>query len=111
MCALSQLEPSLKHNEWLNGGNIYETKGTSVLAWGVCYLFSKHNLIFNETKITDIADGQTSTFFNNIMAQIADKSIWCSYGPVKMSFGKENEDEEFLRRIQMENALIWLQKN
>ena len=22
MCTLKQLEPSLKHNEWLNGGNI-----------------------------------------------------------------------------------------
>ena len=32
MCTLKQLESSLKHNEWLNGGNIYETKEKSVLA-------------------------------------------------------------------------------
>ena len=38
MCTLDQLEPSLKHSQWINGGNIYETKTNSVLAWGVCYL-------------------------------------------------------------------------
>ena len=76
ICTLNQLEPSLKHNKWLNGGNIYETKANSVLAWGVCYLYSKHNLIPNQTKIIDIADGQTSTFFKNIMSSISDRSIW-----------------------------------
>ena len=64
MCTLKQLEPSLKHNEWLNCGNIYETKDTSVLAWRVCYLFSKQNLISKQTKIINIADGQASTFIN-----------------------------------------------
>ena len=111
MCTLKQLEPSLKHNEWLNGGNIYETKDTSVLARGVCYLFSKQNLIPKQTKIIDIADGQASTFFNNIMTSIAEKSIWCSYGPVRMSFKKEYEDEEFLRRNRMEKTFDWATKN
>ena len=60
---MTRVEPSLKHNGWLNGGNIYETKETSTLAWGICYLYSKHNLVPNQNKIIDIADGQTSTFF------------------------------------------------
>ena len=111
MCTLKQLEPSFKHNEWLNGGNIYETKDTSVLAWGVCYLFSKQNLIPKQKEISDIADGHTSTFFKNIMTSIAEKSIWCSYGPVRMSFKKEYEDEEFLRRIRIENVFAWATKN
>ena len=41
MCSLKHLEPSLAHNQFLNGGNIYSTKNKSVLAWGVCYLFCK----------------------------------------------------------------------
>ena len=102
MCKLDDLEPSLKHNEWLNGGNIYETKETPTLAWGVCYLYSKHNLVPNQNKIIDIAKGQTSTFFSNTMTSIMEKSIWCSYGKVKTAFTKEDEDEEFLRKIHME---------
>ena len=62
MCKLNDLKPSLKHNQWLNGVNIYETKEASVLAWGVCYLYSKHNLVSNQNKIIDITDCQTSTF-------------------------------------------------
>ena len=44
MCSLNQLEPSLVHNQFLNGGNKYNTKDTSILAWGVCYLFSKQKI-------------------------------------------------------------------
>ena len=111
ICKLNDLEPSLKHNQWLNGGNIYETKEASVLAWGVCYLYSKHNLVPNENKIIDIAEGQKSTFFRNIMTSIMEKSIWCSYGKVRTAFTKEDENNEFLRKIHMEKAFDWAQKN
>ena len=111
MCKRDDLEPSLKHNEWLNGGNIYETKETSSLAWEVCYLYSKQNLVPNQNKIIDIADGQTSTFFSNIMASITEKSIWCSRGRVRTTFTKEDEDEEFLRKTHMENAFDWAKNN
>ena len=32
MCSLKQLEPSRVHNQFLNGGNTYSTKDTSILA-------------------------------------------------------------------------------
>ena len=45
------------------------------------------------------------------MTSITDRSLWCTYGPVRLSFKEENEDEEFLRRIQMENAFDRNAKN
>ena len=50
-------------------------------------------------------------FFKNIMTSIADRGLWCTYGPVRLSFKKEHEDEELLRKIQMENAFDRNAKN
>ena len=44
--------------------------------------------------------------FERVMNSIAEKNIWCSYGPVKMSFKKQYEDEEFLRHQKMEKAFL-----
>ena len=38
------------------------------------------------------------------MNSIADKNIWCSYGPVRISFKKGNENEEFLRLCKMKKG-------
>ena len=73
MCTLKQLEPSLSHNERLNGGKKYPVKDTTVLAWGICYFFSKHNLIPKQTKIIDIAEGDSSPLFKDIMTSISEK--------------------------------------
>ena len=67
-------------------------------------IYSEHNLVSNQNKITDIADGQ-------IMTSIMEKRIWCSYGRVKTAFKKEDENEEFLRKIHMENAFDWAHNN
>ena len=40
-----------------------------------------------------------------------EKSIWCSYGRVRTAFTKEDEDEEFLRKIHTENAFDWAKNN
>ena len=82
MCSLKQLEPSLEHNQTLNGGNIYRTKNNSVLAWGVCYLFSKQRITLNQHKIIDLGATKSTELFENIMGSIAEKNICCSYGPV-----------------------------
>ena len=86
-------------------------KQTPCLHGVFAIFYSKHNLIPNQTKIIDIADSQTSTFLKNIMSSISDRSIWCSYGLVRMSFKKEYEDEEFLRKIRMEKTFDWATKH
>ena len=40
-----------------------------------------------------------------------EKSIWSSYGKVRTASTKEDENEEFLRKIHMENAFNWAQNN
>ena len=102
MCSLNQLEPSLVHNQFLNGGNIYDTKIRPVLAWGVCYLFCKQKITINQNKIIDLGAIKSTTLFDNIMGLIVEKKIWCSYGQVRMSFKKDDENEEFLRFCHME---------
>ena len=42
--------------------------------------------------------------FKRIMNSIAEKNIWCSYGPVRMFFKKQYENEEFLRLQKMKKA-------
>ena len=51
VCSLKQIELSRVRNQFLNGGNTYSTKDTSILAWGVCYLFSKQKIT---NKILDL---------------------------------------------------------
>ena len=101
MCSLKQLEPSRAHNQFLNGGNTYSTKDTSILAWGVCYLFSKQKIT---NGILDLGATKSKKMFERVMNSIAKKNIWCSCGPVRMSFTKEYEDEEFLRLHKMRKA-------
>ena len=42
--------------------------------------------------------------FERVMNFIAEKNMWCSYGPVRMLFTKKYEDEEFLRQYKMRKA-------
>ena len=105
MCSLKQLEPSLIHNQDLNGGNKYKTKTNSVLAWGICYLFSKQKIYKNQKAIIDLGSPKTSTaLFNKKMVSISEKDVWCRYNKTHMSFTKKDEDEEFLRLKRMEKA-------
>ena len=103
-CSLKQLEPSLKHNPHINGVGAYPTKNTATLAWDICYLFSKQKISPNQTEITDLGAIVSRKKFESIMQSIAEKNIWCSYGPVRMSFRKQDEDEEFLRFNRMKKS-------
>ena len=45
-------------------------------------------------------------FFKNIMTSITDRSLWCTYGPVRLSFKEENEDEELLAKNSNGKTLL-----
>ena len=42
--------------------------------------------------------------FERVMNSIAEKNIWCSYVPGRMSFKKEYENEKFIRLHKMRKA-------
>ena len=70
MCSLKQLEPSLDHNPILNGGNVYKTKGTSALAWGICYLCGRQKLIPKQKNLIDLGATKSTKAFDKVMASI-----------------------------------------
>ena len=76
ICSLKQIGPSLPHNPILNGGKVYQSKGTSTLAWGICYLYSKQKLSPKQEHIIDLGSAKSPELFEKIMAYVAEKEIW-----------------------------------
>ena len=101
ICSLKQIEPSLAHNPILNGGKVYQSKGTSTLAWGICYLYSKQKLSPKQKNIIDLGAAKSPKLFEKIMASVAEKEIFCVYGNVRTTFTKDDEDMEFSNLCEM----------
>ena len=101
ICSLKQIEPSLLHNPILNGGNVYQSKGTSTLAWGICYLYSKQKLSPKQKNIIDLGAAKSPKLFEKIMASVAEKETFCVYGNVRTTLTKDDEDMEFSNLYEM----------
>ena len=97
ICSLKQIEPSPAHNPILNGGKVYQSKGGSTLAWGICYLYSKQKLSPKQKNIIDLGSAKASKLFEKIMVSIAEKEIYCFHGDVRTTFTENNADLERTR--------------
>ena len=114
ICSLKQIEPSPAHNPILNGGKVYQSKGGSTLAWGICYLYSKQKLNPKQKNIIDLGSAKSSKLFEKIMTSIAEKEIFftdkgkATYFPVAVLAWKplniteiwEQKKPNFLEKIQ-----------
>ena len=101
ICSLKQIEPSPAHNPILNGGKVFQSKGGSTLAWGICYLYSKQKLSLKQKNIIDLGSAKSSKLFEKIMASEAEKEIFCVYGDVRTTFTKDDKDMEFSNLYEM----------
>ena len=101
ICSLKQIEPSPAHNPILNGGKVFQSKGGSTLAWGICYLYSKQKLSLKQKNIIDLGSAKSSKLFEKIMASVAEKEIFCVYGDVRTTFTKDDKDMEFSNLYEM----------
>ena len=101
ICSLQQIEPSSSHNPIINGGKVYHAKDGSVLAWGICYLYSKEKLSPKQKNIFDLGSAKHSKLFVKIMVSVAEKEIFCVYGDVRTTSTKEDEDMEFSKLCEM----------
>ena len=54
ICFFQQIERSSSHNPTMNRGKVYRAKDGSVLAWGICYLYSKQKLSPKQKNIIDL---------------------------------------------------------
>ena len=106
ICSLKQIEPSPAHNPILKGGKVYQSKDSSTLAWGICYLYSKQKLSPKEKNIIDLGSAKSSKLFEKIMGSIAEKEIFCLYGDVITTFTKDDEDMEFSNLYEMRKLFI-----
>ena len=101
ICSLKQIEPSPSHNPILNGGKVYQAKDRSMLAWGICYLYSKQKLSPKQKNIIDLGSVKSSKLFEKIIVSISEKEIFCVYGDVRTTFTKDDEDMEFSNLYKM----------
>ena len=101
ICSLQQIELSSSHNPTINRGKVYRAKDGSVLAWGICYLYSKQKLSPKQKNIIDLGSAKYSKLFGKIMASVAEKEIFCVYGAVRTVFTKADEDMEFSKLCEM----------
>ena len=92
ICSLKQIEPSPAHNPILNGGKVYQSKGGSTLAWGICYLYSKQKLSPKQKNIIDLGSAKSSKLFEKIMLSIAEKKTYYFHGDVRTTFTKDDVD-------------------
>ena len=87
----------------MNRGKVYRAKDGSVLAWGICYLYSKQKLSPKQKNIIDLGSSNYAKLFGKIMASVAEKEIFCVCGNVKTTFTETDVDMEFSKFARCES--------
>ena len=98
---MKQIEPSPAHNPILNKGKVYQSKGGSTLAWGICCLYGKEKLSPKQKNIIDLGAAKSSKLFEKIMASITEKEIYCFYGDVRTTLKEDDAESERTRLCYM----------